>query len=148
MRKDEVRTSGNFTKYLKFINSYEDGKYTAYEFSDESGNPAIHYQLNPELIEDKKAKGMARLWNTKISKLHIGDICLAICKCREVLEPGYNQSHYFLNVDKIVYPLCRTDIELKPYRGSMCEFAVEHHITEWNQIDPAKYKAPKDGILV
>lgn len=134
MRSDEVRTSENFTKYLKFINSYEDGKYIAYEFTDESGNPAIHYQLNPELIEDKKAKGMARLWNTKISKLHIGDICLAICRCREVLEPGYNQSAMYLNVDKILKPLTRTKLVVKDYRGIPTEFAVDETIRDWSEI--------------
>lgn len=134
MRSDEVRTSENFTKYLKFINSYEDGKYIAYEFSDESGNPAIHYQLNPELIEDKKAKGMARLWNTKISKLKIGDICLAICKCREVLEPGYSRSEFYLNVDRILKPLTRIKLVTKTYRGMPTEFAVEENITDWEMI--------------
>lgn len=134
MRSDEVRTSENFTKYLKFINSYEDGKYIAYEFTDESGNPAIHYQLNPELIEDKKAKGMARLWNTKISKLHIGDICLAICKCREVHQDGYNQSAMWLNVDRILKPLVKYEIVQKLYNGVMTDFAVENHISSWDEI--------------
>ena len=143
-RNDEVRVSESFPKYMKFINSYEDGKYVAYEFEDESGNLAIHYQLRPELITDKKAATMAKLFNTRMSKIKIGEICLALCKCREVLEEGYNKSAYYLNVDRIIYPLVYTTIELKPYRGSMCEFAVEHHITEWNQIDPAKYKAPKE----
>jgi hypothetical protein len=45
-RKDEVRVSENFAKYMKFINSYEEGKYTAYEFEDESGNIGIHIRLN------------------------------------------------------------------------------------------------------
>lgn len=146
MKKDELRTSETFAKYMKYINTYEDGKYVVYEFVDESGNNGIHYQLRPELIEDKKAATLAKLFNTRMSKIKIGDICLTLCKCREVLEEGYNQSAYYLNVDRIIYPLAYTTIELKPYRGSMCEFAVEHHITEWDQIDPAKYKAPRDFV--
>lgn len=134
MRKDEVRTSENFTKYLMFINSYEYGKYIAYEFTDESGNPAIHYQLNPELIDDNKAKGMARLWQTKVSKLHIGDICLAICKCREVLEPGYNQSAFYLNVDRILKKLVEYETVIKDYRGIPTEFVIERAIRDWSDI--------------
>lgn len=133
-RKDEVRTSENFTKYLKFINSYEDGKYIAYEFTDESGNPAIHYQLNPELIDDKKAKGMARLWQTKVSKLHVGDICLAICKCREVHQDGYNQSAFYLNVDRIINRLVKYETVIKDYRGIPTEYVIEHAIREWSDI--------------
>lgn len=134
MRSDEVRTSENFTKYLKFINSYEDGKYIAYEFTDESGNPAIHYQLRPELLTDKKQIGLARLFNTKMSKIKVGDICLAICKCREVLEPGYNQSAMYLNVDRILRPLTRTKLVVRDYRGVPTEFAVDETIQDWSEI--------------
>lgn len=134
MRSDEVRTSENFTKYLKFINSYDDGKYTAYEFSDESGNLAIHYQIRPELLTDKKQIGLARLFNTKMSKIKVGDICLAICKCREVHQDGYNQSAMYLNVDHIIKPLVRYEIVQKLYNGVMTDFAVEKNITSWDDI--------------
>jgi hypothetical protein len=146
MKKDEIRTSELFAKYMKYLNTFEDGKYTVYEFEDESGNLAVHYQVRPELIADKKAATLAKLFNTRMSKIKIGEICLTLCKCREIQEEGYNQSAYYLNVDRVIYPLAYTTIELKPYRGSMCEYAVEHHITEWDQIDPAKYKAPRDFI--
>ena len=91
-RKDEKRSSELFTKYIKYINTFEDGKYVAYEFEDESGNLAVHYQVRPELIEDKKAVTMAKLFNTRMSKIKIGEICLALCKCREIHEEGYNES--------------------------------------------------------
>lgn len=133
-RKDEVRTSENFTKYLKFINSYDDGKYTAYEFSDESGNIAIHYQINPELLTDKKQIGLARLFNTKMSKIKVGDICLAICKCREVLEEGYDQSAMYLNVDRILKPLVKYETVIKDYRGIPTEYVIENAITDWDEI--------------
>lgn len=133
-RKDEVRTSENFTKYLKFISSYEDGKYTAYEFSDESGNIAIHYQISPELLTDKKQIGLARLFNTKMNKMKVGDICLAICKCREVLEEGYNKSAMYLNVDRILKPLVKYETVIKDYRGIPTEYVIEHAITDWNEI--------------
>lgn len=133
-RKDEVRISESFTKYLKFINSYDDGKYTAYEFSDESGNIAIHYQISPELLTDKKQIGLARLFNTKMNKMKVGDICLAICKCREVLEEGYNKSAMYLNVDRILKPLVKYEIVQKLYNGVMTDFAVEKNITSWDDI--------------
>jgi hypothetical protein len=135
MRKDEVRTSESFTKYLKFTSSYEDGKYIAYEFIDQSGNLAIHYQIKPELLTDKKQIGLARLFNTKMGKIKAGDICLTICKCREVHEDGYSQSAMYLNVDKVIKPLCKYQIEKRPYRGVMTEFAVEEHITDWGDIN-------------
>lgn len=134
MRKDEIRKSAPFTKYMKFINSYEDGKYIAYEFEDQSGNLAIHYQIKPELLTDKKQIGLARLFNTKMGKINVGDICLTICKCREVLEPEYNQSAMYLNVDRILKPLVRYEIVKKLYNGVMTEFAIEEHITNWDDI--------------
>lgn len=134
MRKDEVRKSEPFTKYMKFINSYADGKYIAYEFEDQSGNLAIHYQIKPELLTDKKQIGLARLFNTKMGKINVGDICCVICKCREVLEPGYNQSAMYLNVDRILKPLVRYEIVKKLYNGVMTEFAIEEHITDWEDI--------------
>ncbi len=134
MRKDEVRTSENFTKYMKFINSYEDGKYTAYEFADESNNMGIHYQIKPELLTDKKQIGLARLFNTKMGKIKIGDICLVICKCREVHEDGYNQSAMYLNVDKILKPLVKYEIVNQLYNGIPTEFVREVPITSWEDV--------------
>lgn len=134
MKKDELRTSENFTKYLKYIGSRSESKYIVFEFSDESGNIAIHYQIRPELLTDKKQIGLARLFNTKMSKIKVGDICLAICKCREVLEPGYNQSAMYLNVDKIIKTLVKYEIVQKLYNGVMTDFAVEHAITDWDEI--------------
>jgi hypothetical protein len=119
---------------MKFINSYEDGKYTAYEFSDESGNLAIHYQIRPELLTDKRQIGLARLFNTKMGKIKVGDICLVICKCREVLEDGYNQSAMYLNVDRILKPLTRTKLITKYYNGVPTEFAIDETIRDWDDI--------------
>lgn len=133
-RKDEVKVSENFTKYMRYINSYEDGKYTAYEFEDESGNVGIHYQIRPELLTDKRQIGLARLFNTKMSKVNIGDICIVICKCREVHEDGYNQSAMYLNVDKVLKPLTKTKLVVKDYRGVPTEFAIDQHITDWNEL--------------
>jgi hypothetical protein len=133
-RKDEVRVSENFAKYMKFINSYEEGKYTAYEFEDESGNIGIHYQIKPELLTDKRQIGLARLFNTKMGKIKVGDICLVICKCREVHEAEYNQSAMYLNIDKVLKPLTKTKLVVKDYRGMPTEFAIEEPITEWNEL--------------
>lgn len=133
-RKDEVKVSENFTKYMKFINSYENGKYTAYEFEDQSGNIGIHYQIRPELLTDKKQIGLARLFNTKMGKIKVGDICCVICKCREVLEDGYDQSAMYLNVDRILKPLVKYEIVQKLYNGVMTDFAVENHISSWDDI--------------
>lgn len=133
-RKDEVRVSENFTKYMRYINSYDDGKYTAYEFEDQSGNIGIHYQIKPELLTDKRQIGLARLFNTKMGKIKVGDICCVICKCREVLESGYNQSAFYLNVDKILKPLTRTKLVVKDYRGIPTEFAVDETIRDWSEI--------------
>lgn len=133
-RKDEVKVSENFTKYMKFINSYEDGKYTAYEFEDQSGNIGIHYQIRPELLTDKRQIGLARLFNTKMSKLNIGDIVIAICKCREIHEDGYNRSEFYLNVDRILKPLTRTKLVVRDYRGIPTEFAVDETIRDWSEI--------------
>ena len=144
MKKDEVRKSDLFAKYMRYINTYEDGKYNVYEFEDESGNLGIHYQLRPELLTDKKSATMARLFNTKMGKVNIGDICLVGARCREIHEEGYNQSAFYLNVDKIIYPLCKYEMEMRPYRGIMCEFAVEKHIRDWSDIDTSKDKAPRD----
>ena len=133
-RKDEVRKSELFTKYMRYINTYEDGKYKVYEFEDESGNIGIHYQLRPELLKDKKAITMARLWQTKVSKLHIGDIAIVKCVCREIHEEQYNNSVFYLNVDSILKPLTRTKLVMKDYRGIPTEFAVEETITSWEEI--------------
>jgi hypothetical protein len=134
MKKDEIRTSATFTKYMRYINSYEDGKYIAYEFEDQSGNHAIHYQVRPELLTDKRQIGLARLFNTKMGKIKVGDICLVICKCREVHEAEYNQSAMYLNIDKVLKPLTKTKLVVKDYRGMPTEFAVEEPITEWNEL--------------
>lgn len=134
MRKDEVRTSDNIVKYMKFLGSHDDGRYILYEFADESGNIALHYQLNPELIEDKKAKGQARLWQTKVAKLNIGDIAIVICRCREVLEPGYNQSVMYLNADKIVKQLVKYETVNQLYNGIPTEFVKEVPITSWKEV--------------
>ena len=138
MKKDEVRVSENFAKYMKFINSYDEGKYTAYEFEDESGNLGIHYQIKPELLTDKRQIGLARLFNTKMGKIKVGDICLVICKCREVHEDGYNQSAMYLNVDKIIKQLVKYETVIKDYRGMPTEFAVEEPITDWNELSRIK----------
>lgn len=134
MRKDEVRKSELFTKYMKFINMYEDGKYTAYEFEDKSGNLGIHYQLKPELLTDKKAIAMARLFNTKMSKVSIGDICLVVACCREIQEDGYDQSVMYLNVDRILKPLTKVKLVTKDYRGIPTEYAEEEIITSWDDV--------------
>lgn len=134
MRKDEIRKSENFTKYMKYINSYEDGKYTAYEFEDEGGNLGIHYQLKPELLTDKKAIAMARLFNTKMSKVSIGDICIVVACCREIHEEKYDKSVFYLNVDRILKPLTRTKLVTKYYRGIPTEFAQEEHINSWDDV--------------
>jgi len=134
MKKDEVRKSDNFIKYMMYTNSYEDGRYICYEFQDESGNVGLHYQLNPELIEDKKAKGMARLWQTKVSKLHVGDIAIVMCVCREIQESGYDQSAFYLNVDRILKPLTRTKLVTKYYNGVLMDFAEDEVIKDWNEI--------------
>lgn len=143
-KKDEVRTSDIFSKYMKYINTYEDGKYVVYEFVDESGNNGIHYQLRPELITDKKAATMAKLFNTRMAKVKIGDICLVAARCREIHEDGYNQSTFYLNVDKVIYPLCKYDTVQRYYRGTLCDFAVEKHIRDWEDINPEKDKAPRE----
>ena len=134
-RKDEKRTSETFAKYMKYINTFEDGKYVAYEFEDESGNLAVHYQVRPELIADKKSATMARLFNTKMSKIKIGEICLAKCICREILEEDWTESKYYFNVDAILKPVCRYEIVQKPYRGTMQNFAVEKHVRDWDELN-------------
>ena len=134
-RKDEVRTSKSFNKFMKYVNTYEDGKYFVYEFEDQSGNLAIHYQLRPELIEDRKAATMARLFNTKMAKIKIGEICLAKCICREILEEDWTESKYYFNVDAILKPVCRYEIVQKSYRGTMQNFAVEKHVTDWEELN-------------
>ncbi len=133
-RKDELKVSENFTKYMKYTNSTDCGKYTLFEFIDESGNVALHYQLNPDLIEDKKAKGQARLWQTKVAKLNKGEIAIVVCCCREVLEPGYNQSVMYLNVDKIIKKLVKYKTIIKDYRGIPTEFVEEIPITSWEDV--------------
>lgn len=120
---------------MKYINTYEDGKYVAYEFEDRSGNLAVHYQLRPELIEDRKAATMARVFNTKMAKLKIGEICLAKCMCREILQEDWTESKYYFNVDAILKPVCRYEIVQKPYRGTMQSFAVEKHISDWSELE-------------
>lgn len=134
MKKDEVRTSDNIVKYMKFINSYDEGKYTAYEFEDKSGNVGIHYQIRPELLTDKRQIGLARLFNTKMAKIKVGDICLAICKCREVLESGYNQSAFYLNVDRILKKLVKYETVSRLYNGIMMEFVEEVPVRSWDEI--------------
>ena len=134
-RKDEVRISKSFNKFMKYVNTYEDGKYFVYEFEDQSGNLAIHYQLRPELIEDRKAATMARLFNTKMAKIKIGEICLAKCICREILEEDWTESKYYFNVDAILKPVCRYEIVQKSYRGTMQNFAVEKHVTDWDELN-------------
>lgn len=133
-RKDEVKVSENFTKYMKFINSYEDGKYTAYEFQDQSGNMGIHYQIKPELLTDKKQIGLARLFNTKMSKLNIGDIAIVICKAREIHEEGYDNSVFYLNVDKVIRRLVKYKAVIKDYRGIPTEFVEEVPVRSWEDI--------------
>lgn len=134
MKADEVRTSENIVKYMMYTNSYEDGRYICYEFQDESGNVALHYQLNPELIEDKKAKGQARLWQTKVAKLNIGDIAIVVCKAREIHEEQYNNSVFYLNVDKIIKQLVKYRTIIKDYRGIPTEYAIEEPITSWEEV--------------
>lgn len=134
MKSDEVRTSDNIVKYMKYLGSYEDGRYVCYQFEDESENVALHYQIRPELLEDKKQITLARLFNTKVSKLNIGDIAIVVCKCRLIKEEGYDQSVMYLNVDKIIKPLVRYEIVQKLYNGVMTDFAVEKNITNWNDI--------------
>lgn len=133
-RKDEVRVSENFTKYMKFINSYEEGKYTAYEFEDQSGNIGIHYQIKPELLTDKKQIGLARLFNTKMGKIKVGDICLVIACCREVHEEKYSQSAMYLNVDKILKPLVKYETVNQLYNGIPTEFVKEVPINSWEEV--------------
>ena len=134
MRKDEVRTSESFTKYMMYTNSTDCGKYILYEFTDESGNIGLHYQLKLELLENKKQVGQARLWQTKLSKLNKGDIAIVVCCCREVLEPGYNQSAMYLNVDKIISRLVKYDTIIKDYRGVPTEYVIEHAVRDWEDI--------------
>jgi hypothetical protein len=134
MKRDEIRTSELFTKYMRYTNSTDCGKYILYEFTDESNNVGLHYQIKPELLEDKKQIALARLFNTKASKLHVGDICLVICKCREVHEENYDKSAMYLNVDRILKPLVKYEIETRLYNGVKTEFAVEHNITSWDEI--------------
>lgn len=134
MKKDEVRASENIVKYMKYLGSYEDGRYVCYQFEDESGNVALHYQIRPELLEDKKQIALARLFNTKVSKLNIGDITIVICKAREIHEKQYDNSVFYLNVDRILKPLTKTKLVVKDYRGTPTEFAVDEVITDWDKI--------------
>lgn len=134
MRKDEVKTSDNIVKYMKYLGSHEDGRYILYEFADESSNVALHYQIRPELLEDKKQIALARLFNTKVSKLSIGDIAIVICKAREIHEEQYDNSVFYLNVDRILKPLTRTKLIVKDYRGVPTEFAVDETIRDWSEI--------------
>lgn len=134
MKSDEVRTSDNIVKYMKYLGSYEDGRYVCYQFEDESSNVALHYQVRPELLEDKKQIALARLFNTKVSKLNIGDIAIVVCRCREMHEEQYNQSAFYLNVDKVIKPLVKYEIVQKLYNGVMTDFAIENHITNWSEI--------------
>lgn len=135
MKKDEVRTSDNIVKYMKYLGSYEDGRYVCYQFEDESSNVALHYQIRPELLEDKKQIALARLFNTKMAKIKPEDICLVIAKCREIHEKQYDNSVFYLNVEKILKPLVKYEISQKLYNGIMTDFAVEKHITNWEELD-------------
>lgn len=134
MKSDEVRTSDNIVKYMKYLGSYEDGRYVCYQFEDESSNVALHYQVRPELLEDKKQIALARLFNTKMGKIKIGDIAIVICKAREMHEKQYDNSAFYLNVEKVLKPLTKTKLVIKNYHGIPTEFAVEEHITNWNEI--------------
>ena len=134
MKKDEVRKSELFTKYMRYINTYDDGKYKVYEFEDESGNLGIHYQLKPELLTDKKAIAMARLFNTKMSKVSIGDICLVVACCREIKEEKYDKSVFYLNVDRILKPLTKVRLVIKDYRGVPTEYAEETITRSWDDV--------------
>jgi hypothetical protein len=69
-----------------------------------------------------------------MGKIKVGDICLVICKCREVHEAEYNQSAMYLNIDKVLKPLTKTKLVVKDYRGMPTEFAIEEPITEWNEL--------------
>ena len=133
-RKDEVRVSDNIVKYMKYLGSYEDGRYICYQFEDESSNVALHYQVRPELLEDKKQIALARLFNTKVSKLNIGDIAVVICKAREIHEEQYDNSVFYLNVDRVLKPLTRTKLVVRDYRGVPTEFAVDEVIRDWDEI--------------
>lgn len=133
-RKDEVRTSDNIVKYMKYLGSYEDGRYVCYQFEDESSNVALHYQIKPELLEDKKQITLARLFNTKVSKLKVGDIAIVICKAREIHEKQYDNSVFYLNVDRVLKPLTRTKLVVRDYRGVPTEFAVDEVIRDWDEI--------------
>lgn len=133
-RKDEVRVSENFVKYMRYINTYSDGKYDVYEFEDQSGNIGIHYQIKPELLTDKKQIGLARLFNTKMGKIRVGDICVVMCKAREIHEKQYDNSVFYLNVDRILKPLSKIKLVKKDYRGILTDFAVEEHLTNWEDI--------------
>ncbi|MEE1126059.1 MAG: hypothetical protein U0L18_09040 [Acutalibacteraceae bacterium] len=134
MRKDELQVSKPILKYMMYSNSYEDGRYTCYEFIDEGGNVGLHYQIRPELLEDKKQIGQARLWQTKISKLKKGDIAIVMCRCREIQEEGYNQSVMYLNIDRILKPLTKVKLVTKDYRGIPTEFAEETIIRSWDEV--------------
>ena len=134
MKKDELRVSDNIVKYMRYINTYSDGKYDVYEFEDQSGNHAIHYQIRPELLTDRRQIGLARLFNTKMGKIKVGDICVVVCKAREIQEEDYDQSVMYLNVDKVLKPLTRTTLVLKDYRGVPTEFAVDETIRDWSEI--------------
>ena len=119
---------------MKYLGSYEDGRYVCYQFEDESSNVALHYQIRPELLEDKKQIALARLFNTKVSKLNIGDIAVVICKAREIHEEQYDNSVFYLNVDRVLKPLTRTKLVVRDYRGVPTEFAVDEVIRDWDEI--------------
>lgn len=138
MKRDEIRTSDTFTKYMKYLGSYEDGRYVCYQFEDESSNVALHYQVRPELLEDKKQIALARLFNTKVAKLKIGDICLAICKAREIHEKQYDNSVFYLNVDRILKPLVKYETVSQLYNGIPTEFVKEIPITSWEEVSNRK----------
>lgn len=134
MRSDEVRKSNAFTKLMRYIGSYDDNNYTVYQFEDESGNIGLHYQLLPEVIKDKKAATMAKLFTTKMSKVDIDDICLVKCVCREIHERQYDNSVFYLNIDSILKPLSKYKTITKYYNGVLTDFAVEEHIQDWSEI--------------
>ena len=74
------------------------------------------------------------MFNTKVSKLNIGDIAIVICKAREIHEKQYDNSVFYLNVDRILKPLVKYEIVQKLYNGVMTDFAVEKNITSWDDI--------------
>ena len=53
---------------------------------------------------------------------------------REIHEDGYNQSAFYLNVDRILKPLTKVKLVTKDYRGIPTEFAEETIINSWDDL--------------